>query len=628
MKKRSILFMTAIASLCLTGCDLTDLIGTTIADSITNSTDSTGDNQNTGDGGDEQDAVALSIKELIGVPSEINQNAVLTASGIFAEVLYSDDSIKTEAVTKVELDTSKVGQAKGLAYVGSLSSEFSIKVKAEEEHHDDDDDEIIAVSLKELTGVPTEIKQNEVLSTSGLEATVVYSDGSEKIEPVTKIELDTSNVGQVNGIAYVDTLFIEFSIEVKAEEGHHDDEVVALSIKELIGIPSEIEQNAVLSITGLSAKVVYSDDSIKTEAVTRVELDTSKAGEVTGKAYVNTLVKTFTINVKAKQEEKTPVLTSISVSGQTLTYIVGDTFSFDGVCKATYSDGTTATVIPTSVSKPNMSSVGTVSITVTYSEDGVTKTTSYSISIENESQETDTYYANISTSATGDSLLSSLRSLNSSKRKSTVGYSAMGTTPSGQFKYTDYDPATIKYDNNGQPYGTKLITFYSGNSATSGMNREHVWPNSHGGNVVENDIHMPRPTLQAENGSRGNSFYVEGKCHSSSGWDPAMESFGDESYRGDSARIIFYCCIANDKLSLIDEDSHSTSNSNKDYLMGKLSDLLKWNLKYPVQDREQRRNSGAEYLQGNRNPFIDHPEYACKIWGNTNATTKSICGIK
>lgn len=541
MKKRSILFITAIASLCLTGCDLTDLIGTTIADSITNSTDSTGDNQNTG-GGDEQDAVALSIKELIDVPSEIKQNVVLTESGIFAEVLYSDDSIKTEAVTKVELDTS--------------------------------------------------------------------------------------NVGQVNGIAYVDSLFIEFSIEVRAEEEHHDDDIVALSIKELIGIPAEIEQNTVLSISGLSAKVVYSDDSIKTEAVTRVELDTSKTGEVTGNAYVNTLVKSFTINVKAKQEDKTPVLTSISVSGQTLTYTVGDTFSFDGVCKATYSDGTTATVIPTSVSKPNMSSVGTVSITVTYSEDGVTKTTSYSISIENESQETDTYYANISTSATGDSLLSSLRSLNSSKRKSTVGYSAMGTTPSGKFKYTDYDPATIKYDNNGQPYGTKLITFYSGNSASSGMNREHVWPKSHGGNLVDSDIHMPRPTLSAENGSRGNSFYVEGKCHSANGWDPAMESFADPTYRGDSARIIFYCCIANSSLSLIDSDYHETSNNNRDNMMGKLSDLLKWNLEYPVQDREQRRNSGAEYLQGNRNPFIDHPEYACKIWGNTNETTKSICGIK
>jgi hypothetical protein len=186
----------------------------------------------------------------------------------------------------------------------------------------------------------------------------------------------------------------------------------------------------------------------------------------------------------------------------------------------------------------------------------------------------DTYYNGISDSLTGNDLLAALRSLNKSKRHSTVSYDGMGTSPSGQFKYTDYDPNYVQLDSNGQPYGTKLLSFYSGTSATSGMNREHVWPNSHGGNVIENDIHMPRPTLTSENGSRGNSFYVEGKCNSSSGWDPAMESFGDETYRGDSARIIFYCMLVDDRLSLIEADSHSTSNSNKDYMMGRLSHMV------------------------------------------------------
>lgn len=161
-------------------------------------------------------------------------------------------------------------------------------------------------------------------------------------------------------------------------------------------------------------------------------------------------------------------------------------------------------------------------------------------------QDINEYYSSISETATGDTLLSQLRSLNSIKRKSTVGYGSMGKSASGKFKYTDYDPNTVQYDENGQPYGTKILSFYSSNSCTS-FNREHVWPNSHGGNVVENDIHMPRPTIPAENGSRGNSFYVEGMKHNSNGWDPAMESFGVENYRGDSARIVFYCVIANNK---------------------------------------------------------------------------------
>ena len=155
------------------------------------------------------------------------------------------------------------------------------------------------------------------------------------------------------------------------------------------------------------------------------------------------------------------------------------------------------------------------------------------------------------------------------------------------------------------------------------MNREHVWPNSRGGNLVENDIHMIRPTITAENGSRGNSFYVEGKKTEHDGWDPAMEDFGDATYRGDSARIIFYAAIAATSLTLIDQETDATSNNT----MGKLSDLLKWNLQYPVTDRERIRNEGAQSLQGNRNPFIDHPEYACKIWGSYNSTTKQICGM-
>ena len=239
------------------------------------------------------------------------------------------------------------------------------------------------------------------------------------------------------------------------------------------------------------------------------------------------------------------------------------------------------------------------------------------------------YYGSISDSLEGDDLLNALRSLNKKMKKKNVGYSAMGTGPSGYFRYTDYDPnAELKTDSNGQVYGTRLISFYSGKSAVSGMNREHVWPDSHGGNKVEADIHMPRPTLTSENSSRGNSFYVEGMQSNSKGWDPAMESFGIESYRGDSARIIFYCVIADSRLSLTELTYHDTSKDNNDNLMGKLSDMLKWNLKYTVDPREQRRNEGAEYLQGNRNPFIDHPEYACKIWGRTNATTKSVCGIK
>lgn len=235
----------------------------------------------------------------------------------------------------------------------------------------------------------------------------------------------------------------------------------------------------------------------------------------------------------------------------------------------------------------------------------------------------DTYYSGISDSTTGSDLLSALRSLNSSKKKANGGYSNL-LKDKKWARYTDYDLSQETYlDSNDMVYNTTILSFYSGNKSNDGvgMNREHVWPNSRGGNYVEQDSHMARPTLTAENSSRGNSFYVEGQESTSTGWDPAKPSFGEETYRGDSARIIFYCVVANNNLSLVDLTNDSTGN----HTMGKLSDLLKWNLMYPVAQREENRNEGVQAIQGNRNPFIDHPEYACKIWGNANSTTKSIC---
>ena len=249
-----------------------------------------------------------------------------------------------------------------------------------------------------------------------------------------------------------------------------------------------------------------------------------------------------------------------------------------------------------------------------------------------------TYYNSIDDSQSGNTLLTALRTLNLSKRQSTVGYSSMGTTPSGQFKYTDYDTNTVQYDSNGQPYGTKISSFYTYTSATS-WNREHVWPNSHGGGsggdagtpYPDADIHMPRPTISSENSSRGNSFFVEGMNHSSNGWDPYTAGY-DANSRGEAARITFYCTLVNSKLILAPNnttpsgtDSVTGQSFGSGHTMGNLETLIKWNINYPVTQREKNRNEGAEYLQGNRNPFVDHPEYACKIWGNVNNTIKNMC---
>ena len=75
------------------------------------------------------------------------------------------------------------------------------------------------------------------------------------------------------------------------------------------------------------------------------------------------------------------VLESITLSNQTTSYHVGDTFKFDGIVTAHYQSGDTKVVSPTSVSSPDMSMAGDKTITVKYSEDGQTVTKGYKISV-------------------------------------------------------------------------------------------------------------------------------------------------------------------------------------------------------------------------------------------------------
>ena len=85
-------------------------------------------------------------------------------------------------------------------------------------------------------------------------------------------------------------------------------------------------------------------------------------------------------------ESSVVTLSSISVSGQVTDFTVGDTFSFGGTVTAHYSDSTVATVTNNATfSGYNMSEAGDQTVTVSYTEGGVTKTTTYGITVsENE----------------------------------------------------------------------------------------------------------------------------------------------------------------------------------------------------------------------------------------------------
>ena len=230
----------------------------------------------------------------------------------------------------------------------------------------------------------------------------------------------------------------------------------------------------------------------------------------------------------------------------------------------------------------------------------------------------------------GDDLLNALHTLNTQKKKRDVKYEGMKTFAAK----CDADP-----DGSG-----RIIGYYDNakigpawDSAKT-WNREHVWPNVRGGSNVEEDAHMVRPASVSTNSDRGSKGF--GK----ESYDPGKIV---PYYRGSASRIIFYAAIASTKLSIVDfpfnyDGVNGGNNGYPTTAMGCLSDMLEWNLAYLptatglsaaddlARRTELNRNEvieNDEDGQGNRNPFIDHPEYACRIWGETNAKTKQICGM-
>ena len=73
---------------------------------------------------------------------------------------------------------------------------------------------------------------------------------------------------------------------------------------------------------------------------------------------------------------------SLNTSNVQTEFYVGDTFDYSGlIVTAYYDDGTEDIVNPSNVSSPDMSTSGNKTITISYVENGITKTATYSISV-------------------------------------------------------------------------------------------------------------------------------------------------------------------------------------------------------------------------------------------------------
>lgn len=207
----------------------------------------------------------------------------------------------------------------------------------------------------------------------------------------------------------------------------------------------------------------------------------------------------------------------------------------------------------------------------------------------------------------------------------------------------------------------RIIDIYKNASYTKipggvgAYNREHSWPKSYGfpddstSNYPYTDCHHLFASDASYNSSRSNKPFrnCDAGCSENvtllndgrgggSGVYPGNSNWTTGSFaqgtwetwggrKGDVARAILYMDIryeggnhgvtgaAEPDLRLTDDDSlidsFNTGVNESVAYMGLRSVLLQWHFQDPVDARELYRNEIVYMFQGNRNPFIDHPEW-------------------
>jgi len=188
-------------------------------------------------------------------------------------------------------------------------------------------------------------------------------------------------------------------------------------------------------------------------------------------------------------------------------------------------------------------------------------------------------------------------------------------------------------------YNYTPITDQCGNFSGEGScyNREHSFPKSWFDDdfPMFTDIHHIFATDGAVNGKRSNYPYGEvgsstfvsdngsklGSATSTLGYTGTVFEPIDE-FKGDIARAYFYMATRyQDVISTWENNSTNADavlDGSSDYVYEAwvITLLKKWNENDPVSQKELDRNEAAYEFQGNRNPFINHPEYVNAIWAD------------
>lgn len=283
-------------------------------------------------------------------------------------------------------------------------------------------------------------------------------------------------------------------------------------------------------------------------------------------------------------------------------------------------------------------------------EEDTTQTTTINVSGD-DTDLINAYYQNINiTSADSGSTLK-VKLYNLIKGHTKYDYGSLEVAMKVTDRDYELDPITSNESDNYDPYMKLLYADYNGDKSTAKKwstsqgsfgtetnyvwNKEHIWAKSNGfknasGCEAYSDLHHLRASDWKCNNRRSNNpFGVISNHSTSNASEDYTQSRKTDNYytstlfeprdadKGDVARALFYMATRyyNGDGS---DGSNLTLTTGTDSSGGKwgyLNTLLQWHVQDPPDAFEIHRNSLVQSFQKNRNPYIDHPEWAQKVFG-------------
>lgn len=202
------------------------------------------------------------------------------------------------------------------------------------------------------------------------------------------------------------------------------------------------------------------------------------------------------------------------------------------------------------------------------------------------------------------------------------------------FEYLDQKPDGSVWDiysdvaGGAPPYSYQFGVDQCGGYSAEGdcFNREHTFPQSWYGSAapMSTDLFHLYPTDAWVNQQRGNLAMgtvgsanwtsMNGSKRGSCNWPGCSGTVFEpiDAYKGDIARGFMYMLTR--YLPQLNSWNSPMMDAGE-FLPWAESMLLAWHEADPVSFKEVDRNNAVYSLQGNRNPYIDRPEWVGAIWG-------------